>query len=389
MCIHACRDLGQPIWCSPGAGHPILSQHPLLHWNSSGCLARESQESACLPFPSTGIISVHHYIWIFKCCFGASYLQCSHFTGQAISCWSVYQILSAEICWTLTWLEQWKRCTLKGRESWSSKASSLNWRSQSSNLELLPATKASGEKFSTCYSSTWQTFSGLDEITHALFIVARVLCTFWGGLWVYEPMLSISYVWDVRDVSSACRVASGTAPMWLIVTILSMGCSRAGTWLGVDETPAYSPQLWGQQDFWIHSALPRFCVVSQFHLPHNFPPPINNINNNNNNLVIFIQKCLLFGVNTIILCTVSQVMWVYEAWKLSYVHALYYVLYSVCLVLSILKPEWGSWVPNWITIVELVWIQPLSLAVPWCTSLNFWTPWFLTEESGVNKRYKH
>lgn len=91
-----------------------------------------------------------------------------------------------------------------------------------------------------------------------------------GLVGVQRQMLSIDLVWEVRDAPSACGGASGTAPMWLIVTVLCMGCHghmfQDRNLVG-SRWNTHHPPVWKYWGFWIHSTLPSFLSDGLVHCP--------------------------------------------------------------------------------------------------------------------------
>jgi len=57
-----------------------------------------------------------------------------------------------------------------------------------------------------------------------LFLLDRMLQTFWGCLESKGSCFLLGWSEKLGDAWSSCRRTSGVVPLWLIVTVLSMGC---------------------------------------------------------------------------------------------------------------------------------------------------------------------
>lgn len=118
-------------------------------------------------------------------------------------------------------------------------------------------------------------------------------------------MLSIDLVWDVKDIWPACGQAWSTAPVVLIVNILSMGCCghMTGPLLEADE--ASGMRCWG---FWTHFTIPNFLAWI-YNFVHGYRIYI----------LIFLdvegsehRHAQLFHVNGV---SDSYILYLYQAWR--------------------------------------------------------------------------
>jgi hypothetical protein len=164
-------------------------------------------------------------------------------------------------CWIWIWI--WTSCWTS--QCWQQRSAS--WRSTAARSQgQLPAVKASRENSSQkvnqlLYDSRSQMF--FDEIPLMFYSLWRGSYIHFGVGWGLKALLSIGLVWNVRDASSVLGGASGTAPMWLIVTVLSMGCYGhlfQDRNLVRSRWNASHPQVWGYQSFWTHLTLPSFLA---------------------------------------------------------------------------------------------------------------------------------